>query len=133
MEPVKGRVARLVSDDELIINKGSEQGVEVGMIFEVLDERTLDVRDPETGEDLGSIFRSKARVVVRRVSEKMAIAERYGSASILSTSSLGTILGGRTPRSILSGDRWPEGVSVGDQIFSSGLRVPPPKPPELAS
>jgi hypothetical protein len=38
--PIAGFVARIVIDDDLIINKGSADGVAEGMIFDVHDERS---------------------------------------------------------------------------------------------
>ena len=43
-----GFVARIVTDDDLIINKGRVDGVAEGMIFDILDTRTRDVTDPDT-------------------------------------------------------------------------------------
>lgn len=76
-EPIEGKVARVLSSRQLIINRGTEQGVKVGMRFVVLDLRASDVRDPDTNEPLGSIFFEKIRVEVVQVEPKLALAQTY--------------------------------------------------------
>ena len=70
-----GQVARILNRRELIINRGAEDGIEVGMVFAVLDRAASEVTDPETGELLGAIHRPKVQVVVRRVEPRLAIAQ----------------------------------------------------------
>jgi cell shape-determining protein MreC len=41
---ITGFVARIVTDDDLIINKGRADGVVEGMIFDILDTRTRDIK-----------------------------------------------------------------------------------------
>jgi hypothetical protein len=114
-------VARLVSDEELILNKGKQNGVEIDMVFDILDERTLDIKDPETGEDLGSIVRPKVRVAVTQVSDRVCLARRIGGQGL---TSLAAVLGGeRRVRNILSTNAWPEGVIVGDEATWRGARM----------
>src|SRR4051812_6821678 len=52
---ITGFVARVLNSRELVINRGSEHGVELDMHFEVLAPEGEDITDPETGEPLGSI------------------------------------------------------------------------------
>jgi hypothetical protein len=76
-EKIEGQVARILNDRELVINRGEEHGVEVGMRFAVLTQEGLDVTDPETGELLGDIQRPKTLVKVNRVLPKFAVAATY--------------------------------------------------------
>ena len=85
-----GKVARVLNTREVALNLGMNDGVEVGMYFDILDAKSENIRDPDTGERLGSIRRSKVRVSVTRVQEKLALAttstERRGlsfSASLM--------------------------------------------------
>ena len=87
---IRGKVARVISTREVALNVGMNNGVEVGMYFDILDAKSENIRDPDTGEWLGSIRRSKVRVRVTRVQEKLALAttstERRGfsfSASLM--------------------------------------------------
>jgi hypothetical protein len=115
MTEVRAVVARIVSPSELIINRGSQDGVALDMIFEVIDNRTRDVKDPRTGENLGSIDRVKSRVVVTDLGDRVALAKPMGRAR--STISLG---GSSRSRSLLSEETWPEGVAVGDEALHRG-------------
>jgi hypothetical protein len=116
--PLRGYVARLITDDELAINLGSRDGVKKDMVFSILDETTENITDPITGEDLGSIDRIKAQVKVITVSERLSLGviswpsrRREGFPIDIG------ILMGPTPRSgKLTGSTWPEGVKVGDPV-----------------
>ena len=73
-DQIRGKVARVLNTREVALNMGMNDGVEVGMYFDVLDAKSEDIRDPDTGERLGSIRRPKVRVRVTRVQEKLALA-----------------------------------------------------------
>jgi hypothetical protein len=125
-DDIVGYVARLVTDTELLLNIGSDDGVEVREIFEILDPNTRNVKDPVSGEDLGSLDRIKARVVVARLSEKLSLA-RIHPSRFTGISGAARILSGDPPQSLLSPSTWPEGVKVRDPIRSTGLILDPPK------
>jgi hypothetical protein len=113
-----GHVVRLVTDDELLFNRGSKHGVKKGMHFEVIDPQTEDVVDPLTGDNLGSIPRRKARIRIISVNDQMARAEIYprrGREGILESTN---VLMGPRPRSgsLTDRERWPDGVMVGDPV-----------------
>jgi len=113
----RGRVVRLVTDDELLFNLGSEDGVEAGMLFSVLDPLTEKIMDPKTGEDLGSIKRVKAQIRVVNVSERVSLARvspSRGRAGISFASEV--LMGPKLPSAKLTGDTWPDGVGVGDPV-----------------
>ena len=55
----------------------SADGVEVGMYFDVLDPKGEDVKDPDSGEVLGSLDRPKVRVKVTKVQERLSVASTY--------------------------------------------------------
>lgn len=75
--PIRGKIAKIISSWEVALNVGSDQGVEVGMLFDILSPKGFGVRDPETGEELGSIDVPKARVKVTRVNSKLSVASTY--------------------------------------------------------
>lgn len=82
--PITGKVAAILSPRELAINRGSDDGVQKGMKFAVLDASVREIRDPDTDEVLGSLKREKVRVEVIEVEEKFSVAhtfERSGSSS----------------------------------------------------
>ena len=73
-EPIRGKVARILNGQEIVINAGIVDGVTVGMDFNVMDTNGEDIRDPDTNEVLGSIERPKVRVRVIHAQEKLAVA-----------------------------------------------------------
>lgn len=123
---IRGKVAKLVTDDELIINKGERDGVVPGMVFSVIDENAMSVMDPDTGEDLGGITRTKVTVEVTRVTERIALAKRRQGGVLGGVS--GALLGmsGPTrpsPPVVENPKQWPEGVVVGDPVFGVAPKV----------
>jgi hypothetical protein len=76
-DPIQGSVARILTTRELVVNRGSDHGVEAGMLFAVYDKEPEDVIDPETQESIGRIFRSKVVVKVKRVGKRFSMAETF--------------------------------------------------------
>ena len=74
IEPIRGKVARVLNGQEIVINAGIVDGITVGMDFNVMDTNGEDIRDPDTNEVLGSIERPKVRVRVIHAQEKLAVA-----------------------------------------------------------
>jgi hypothetical protein len=118
MAEIRAFVARIISESELVINRGSADGVAVDMIFDIVDDRLRDVKDPRTGENLGSIDRLKARIAITEIGDRIALARAFGRAR--TPISLG---GPPRSRSLLSDETWPEGVSVGDEAIHRGKVV----------
>ena len=81
-EPIRGKVATLLNAREIAINKGTTDGVLVGMYFDVMDADETDITDPDTGETLGSIERSKIRLKIVHVQEKLSVAATYRSERV---------------------------------------------------
>ena len=73
---VEGKVATILNMRELIINRGSQDGVEAGMRFKIVDENAT-VVDPDTKEELGTITREKIRVTTADVQPRFSIARTY--------------------------------------------------------
>lgn len=80
--PISGKVAEIVSDRELILNRGRAHGVEKGMYFNVLDTKTEGIKDPDSGEDLGGFKRIKISVVAVEVAEKITLAQTFRSKKV---------------------------------------------------
>ena len=78
---IEGKVAKILNTRELVINRGSENGVEDGMRFEVIDDYS-EVLDPDTRECLGTISRVKVRVRVSHVQPRFSIARTYETYKI---------------------------------------------------
>ncbi len=76
-EPIRGKVAQVLNEREIAINVGTEHGVYVGMYFDVIDTQDEKIKDPDTGQVLGSIERAKVKVQVTHVQEKLSVATTY--------------------------------------------------------
>jgi hypothetical protein len=79
---IEAYVARILNDRELVINKGSEDMVEVGMRFAILTDAGIGITDPMTGEPLGDVERPKLLVKITQVRERLAVAATYRTKTI---------------------------------------------------
>ena len=75
--PLRGKVARILDSRNLVINIGSQQGVKIGMYFDVMDPKGEDIRNPDTNEILGSIERPKVRIRITYTQDKLSVASTY--------------------------------------------------------
>ncbi|UCC71461.1 MAG: hypothetical protein JSV86_13830 [Gemmatimonadota bacterium] len=75
-KPWRGRVVT-VSGGQVYVNAGSESGMQVGDVLEVVREGEALV-DPETGLNLGAVEESLGRLEVTTVEEKYSIARALG-------------------------------------------------------
>ncbi len=76
MAGIEGKVAEIIDEYTVVINRGYEHGVEEGMRF-VIYEPCVEIKDPDTNESLGTFESVKAKVEVTNVSEKISTAETY--------------------------------------------------------
>lgn len=74
---IEGRVAAVLTRRELVLNVGSDQGVTKGMKFAVLNQNGLSIRDPDTGEELGSVPIEKVLVETVRIQPKLCVARTF--------------------------------------------------------
>lgn len=81
-EPIRGKVAQVLNVREIAINKGSSDGVDVGMYFDVMDPKEQNIKDPDTGEVLGSIERTRVRLKIIHVQDKLSVASTYKSERV---------------------------------------------------
>lgn len=119
---IEGKVAKLLNEEELAINRGSDQGVAEGMTFWVMDDTTQHILDPDTGEDLGGIPRAKVRLKITTVGRKAAVAERYPPETIADFLASYSAQAARS-KGRQSPDKWPEGVQIGDSVRSDWIDV----------
>ena len=74
-EPIRGKVAKVLSNKAIVLNVGSSQDVVTGMRFDVMGY--IDVQDPDSAEYLEAIEILKVRVEVSVVQEKVSVATTY--------------------------------------------------------
>lgn len=77
---IKGKVAAILNERDLIINKGKNDGVSEGMPFQVT-QPDVPVRDPDSGADLGVLTRDKIKVKVFDVHPQFSVAKTYETYS----------------------------------------------------
>lgn len=77
-ERIRGKVAAILSKRELVLNVGRDDGVEIGTRFVILNNKGVDVLDPDTGEILGTVEVPKTIVKVVRVDgEHLSVARTF--------------------------------------------------------
>ena len=74
---IRGKIARVLSTREVALNIGEQNGVASGMLFDIVSEAGLDIRDPDTDRELGSAELPKVRIKVIRVYDKLSVASTY--------------------------------------------------------
>ncbi|UKF27084.1 hypothetical protein [Clavibacter nebraskensis] len=79
---VYGKVAEVISDREVILNRGSAHGVKEGMYFAIYNPDARRVTDPDTGEDLGPLREIVVTVVAVEVGQKMTLARTFRSKKV---------------------------------------------------
>ena len=79
--PITGRVADILNERELVINRGRDSGVKEGTKFKVMEPERI-VRDPETREELGKFSREKIRVKVVELHDRYSIGMTYETYTI---------------------------------------------------
>lgn len=87
---IHGVVAKIVSDREVILNKGLEHGLKGGDYVAVIDPSTQSVRDPGTGEELGGLKRIKAVLRVVEAAPKLALAMTFRTKRVRVSGGLGS-------------------------------------------
>lgn len=79
---ITGKVAEVISDREVILNKGSADGVREGMYFKILDPNAFNVVDPDTNEVLGGLKRVKVALVAKQVAERLTLATTFRTTTV---------------------------------------------------
>lgn len=74
---IHAKVARILNNTDLALNKGELDGVEAGMKFAILSDVGEDIRDPVTDEVLDSIQIAKTVVKVIHVSPRLSVGRTF--------------------------------------------------------
>ncbi|RFA11986.1 hypothetical protein B7R21_11675 [Subtercola boreus] len=83
---IEGKVAQILTEQDLVINRGSLQGVRIGMRFAILSPRGADIKDPDTGEILDSVELAKTFVKIVDVKPKVAVGRTFRTIKSRGTS-----------------------------------------------
>lgn len=77
----KIKIIKILSEYEVVINAGSDDGIEVNQHFNILDDEKRLLTDPDTGDILDEFTGYKAELIVKRVEKKYAICRTPRSSS----------------------------------------------------
>jgi hypothetical protein len=75
---VEGKIAKVLGNNEVVVNRGREHGVRHGMVFEIFTPGGDEVWDPDTGETLGTVEDVKAKAEITEVKDKLSVARLQG-------------------------------------------------------
>lgn len=78
---IRGKVARILDKYRVVINVGSEDGVQEGDRFVIYDEVDA-IEDPDTGEEIGELELPKANLEITHVQEQMSIGTHESEKTI---------------------------------------------------
>ena len=71
-KPIRGKVAQVLNNKEIVLNLGTEHGVYKGMCFNIVE--TTQIIDPDSSKILGNVERQKLLVKTIDVQEKLSVA-----------------------------------------------------------
>ena len=77
---IKGKVAAILNERDLVINKGSDDNISEGMLFQVTQPE-VPILDPDSGANLGVLVRDKIKVKVVEVHSQFSVAKTYETYS----------------------------------------------------
>ncbi len=78
--PIQGKVAAILNERDLVINKGENDGVSEEMLFQVT-QPNVPITDPDSGVELGVLVRDKIKVKVVEVHPQFSVAKTYETYS----------------------------------------------------
>ena len=96
---IRGKVAAILSKRELVLNIGAGDNVTVGKRFVILNRHGINVRDPDTGEVLGTVEVPKTVVKVVRVDgEHLSVARTFRKIEGTGLMSVSAVMAGTRTR-----------------------------------
>lgn len=78
--PIQGKVAAILNERDLVINRGENDGVSEEMLFQVT-QPNVPITDPDSGVELGVLVRDKIKVKVVEVHPQFSVAKTYETYS----------------------------------------------------
>lgn len=77
---VEGKVAEVLNDREVVVNRGRDHGVKLGTRFKIIE--TVEIHDPDSGDVIGTITREKIRFKVVHIEPSMSVARTYETVNL---------------------------------------------------
>ena len=122
---IEGKVAKILNSRELVINRGTDDGVQQGMKFEVIDD-FYEILDPDSNDLLGTFKRVKIRVKAAEIYERFSITRTYETYRVREPSAIDVATSLHFPKTVtrvrtISGSEtdYEEGrshVKIGDKV-----------------
>ena len=81
-EPIRGKVAKVLTNSKVVLNVGKNHKVQIGMSFDILMPGFDEITDPDTGAVLGGVELPKARVRVISADDNLSVAATYRRESV---------------------------------------------------
>ena len=119
---IEGKIAKILNTRELVINRGSNDGVATDMEFAVMEPR-LSIIDPETQECLGELEREKVRVRVFETYPKFSLARTYETYQEINPDSALSRLAGTISPYVTKVKRLNTQIAAVDQIGIANVQV----------
>ncbi len=69
---IEGKVAKILDEYSIVINVGRNDGVTEGMVFVVFTQSSDEIKDPDSGETLGTLENVKDYVSAIHIQDKFA-------------------------------------------------------------
>ena len=69
---IEGKVAKILDEYSIVINIGRNDGVTEGMVFVVFTQSSDEIKDPDSGETLGTLENVKDYVSAIHIQDKFA-------------------------------------------------------------
>lgn len=86
---IQGKVAKILGNREIVINRGRLDSVRQGMVFEIFASEGEEVWDPDTGETLGTVEDIKAKAEITEVKDRLAVARLVSAESPFGAAGMG--------------------------------------------
>lgn len=108
MSRIEGKVATVLNERELVLNIGSEEGVEIGMRFKILYPGGIEITDPDTDQPLGNVEWPKTEVKIVSVQPHMAVGRTFRTITIPASGHRGMLHQYTSAFDMISGNYEPE-------------------------
>ena len=69
---IEGKVAKILDEYSIVINVGRNDGVTEGMVFVIFTQSSDEIKDPDSGETLGTLENVKDYVSAIHIQDKFA-------------------------------------------------------------
>jgi hypothetical protein len=74
---IEGKVAAILNERQLVINRGTDHGVVEDMEFGVFESHATTVTDPDDDQSLGEVHAEKIRVQIISVQAKFSVGQTF--------------------------------------------------------